>query len=285
MCICACLVACASEDELQVSEIGAPEAPAVSWEEFQAQPPVTWEAFRAATPRELSAPNRFIVDGDIPIADEQQLRAHYDEWLAQEYAALIEGGSALSVLTALGADVLQPEEQRHNLSYCISDAFGTRKAAVVTALGLATQSWSDRVAVTFVYKPDQDATCTSSNNNVLFNVSPVSASYFAAAFFPDNSRASRQLLITTSAFTTTAGGRDFQGILRHETGHILGFRHEHINIVCTGEGPADSRIVNSYDVNSVMHYPQCRPSGTGGYRQTELDFSGAASLYGEPESL
>jgi hypothetical protein len=108
----------------------------------------------------------------------------------------------------------------------------------------------------------------------------VTASYFAASFFPDDVRADRQLLITSAAFTTTAGGRDFQGILRHETGHILGFRHEHIWITCTGEETSEARQVTSYDVNSVMHYPQCRPSGTGGYRQTSLDYVGATSLYG-----
>jgi hypothetical protein len=52
--------------------------------------------------------------------------------------------------------------------------------------------------------------------------------------------------------------------------------------VVTTETTANSRLVNSYDVNSVMHYPQCRPSGTGGYRQTALDFAGAVSLYGAP---
>jgi hypothetical protein len=144
----------------------------------------------------------------------------------------------------------------------------------------ASRSWSERVAVQFAYRPGEDATCTAVNTNVTFNVSPVTASYFAASFFPDDVRANRQLLITSDAFTTTAGGRDFQGILRHETGHILGFRHEHIWITCTGESTAEARQVTSYDVNSVMHYPQCRPSGTGGYRQTDLDLSGAISLYG-----
>jgi serralysin len=252
---------------------------AVKWEEFRAHPPMTWEAFRASVENAPGDPGRFIVDGDIILSGEAELRAHYDAWLEQEFDATT-GGSALTVLTALGADVIWPVARRNNLTYCISNGFGARKAAVVTAMNQATTSWSSRIGVTFSYLPAQDATCTNTNNNVLFNVRLVSASFFGSAFFPNSARAGRELQLTSAAFTTTAGGRDLQGILRHETGHILGFRHEHIRITCTGEGPADSRALTSYDVNSVMHYPQCRPSGTGGYRQTARDFTGAASLYG-----
>jgi hypothetical protein len=240
---------------------------------------MTWEVFRAGVERAPGADDRFIVDGDIQVSGEAELRDHYDAWLEQEFDATI-GGSALTVLTALGADVIWPAAQRNNLTYCISDGFGARKATVVTAMDQATRSWSNRIGVTFRYIPAQDATCTSANTNVLFNVRLVSASFFGSAFFPNSSRASRELQLTSAAFTTTSGGRDLQGILRHETGHILGFRHEHIHITCTGEGPTNGRLLTSYDVNSVMHYPQCRPSGTGGYRQTARDFSGAASLYG-----
>lgn len=275
----ATMAACAIDPvDPEVSTTGADTA--AQWEEFRAHPPVTWETFLAGAERLPEDPQRFIVDGDILLSSEAELRAHYDAWLEQEFAQT--AGQSLTVLNVMGADVIWPTAQRRNLSYCISNAFGTRKAAVVTAMNQATTSWSARVAVGFRYVPAQDATCTSTNNNVLFNVTPATASFFASSFFPNDTRANRQLLITSSAFTTTAGGRDFQGILRHETGHILGFRHEHIHIACTTETTANSRIVNSYDVNSVMHYPQCRPSGTGGYRQTALDFAGAVSLYGAP---
>jgi hypothetical protein len=268
---------CAGDRAPEVSESG----PGLSWDEFRANPPMTWETFRASVSREPSAPYRFIVDGDIPLSDEQQLWDHYQAWLAQEYAHTTGSTSALTVRHVLGADVLWSAAQKFGLTYCISDSFGTNKPAVIAAMAAATQSWSDRVAVQFTYHPDQDAACTSTNTSVLFNVSPSSSPAFnAMAFFPDSVRAERQLLITSSGLTTNSGGRDLQGILRHETGHILGFRHEHIWINCTGESTAEARQVTSYDVNSVMHLPECRPSGTGGYRQTELDFSGAASLYG-----
>ncbi len=71
---------------------------------------------------------------------------------------------------------------------------------------------------------------------MFFNVRGVSGgTFFASSFFPHDPRSARELLIDDTAFTTTSGGRDLQGILRHETGHTLGFRHEHIWIDCTGE--------------------------------------------------
>jgi serralysin len=255
-----------------------------SWESFRANPPVSWEAFRASTYRESFAPHRYIVDGDLPFDSEPALRAHYDAWLEQEYERAFPSSSALTVRNVLGADILWAAPQRTSLTYCISNAFGGNKAAVVTNLANAAASWRDRAAVQFVYVPAQDATCTNTNPNVVFSVEPIVESYFASAFFPDATRATRRLLITNEAFTTTAGGRDLEGILRHETGHILGFRHEHIHITCTGEATTESRQVTSYDVNSVMHYPQCRPSGTGGYRQTALDELGATTLYGAPRT-
>jgi hypothetical protein len=241
--------------------------------------PQSWEEFRAAVHRESFEHGVFIVDGDIPISDETELRTYYDTHVAQL-------NQALTVKNVLGADILWREGNRFNLTYCISNGFGARKATVVSEMQAATQSWSARIGVGFRYVPEEDFRCDAQNTNVLFDVSPSGDwNYFARAFFPDDSRPTRRLLITNEAFTTTAGGRDFQGILRHELGHALGFRHEHIWWACTGESTSDARQVTTYDEFSVMHYPQCRTVNAGGYRQTETDYRGAISLYGLAPAL
>jgi hypothetical protein len=155
-------------------------------------------------------------------------------------------------------------------------------------MALATRSWSDRIGAGFRYVPAEDVNCNATNTQVVFDVSPApqGATYFARAFFPNDQRAQRNLLIAGAAFTTTQGGRDFQGILRHELGHTLGFRHEHIwSSTCADESTDDARQLTEYDVDSVMHYPQCRPVNAGGYRQTDHDYQGAVSLYGLAPAL
>lgn len=191
----------------------------------------------------------------------------------------------LTVSHVAGEDIIWGFPQSFGLTYCVGD-FGDRQGLVESTMELATKSWSKLLGVRF--SRIDLAVCNSSSSEVVFNVSeaPSSAPYYARAFFPDDSRDKRELLIHETAFTTTLGGRDFDGILRHELGHALGFRHEHIWIgnpvtpPCTSESTTSARLVNEYDEYSVMHYPQCRDSEDGGYRQTDLDYHGGIALYG-----
>lgn len=264
---------------------GADVAPSTGdrWEEFK----------RSAILLSEDPVPRYIFGGDMVAVGEDGLRREYERYFGKSsgssdgYSVV---SSHLTVDNVNGADVLLQTSYsdssggRYNLTYCIErDTFSAAElTALETALAQATDSWNGLVNVAFRHEPSQDASCGSENTNVFFNVRGVAGdAYNAVAFFPDFARAVRELLVYDVAFTTTAGGRDLQGILRHETGHILGFRHEHIWLGdCTTEGIGDARHVTPYDESSVMHYPQCRSSGTGGYRQTSLDYQGAVGLYG-----
>lgn len=269
-----------------------------------AEDPVNWAEFRASA---LPLPDgTFLVDGDLRVADEQGIASYFDGLLggrdkvrATELRSSAEAGvarqaSPLLLMVADGVDSILPNSEKFALTYCVSSSFGAHFEQVVAELETATRSWSDRVAVHYEYVPTDPCTVSS---NVTFNVSPapIGANWFATSWFPHQGRSMRQLLINDAAFTTTSGGRDFQGILRHELGHTLGFRHEHIvlNPLCTDELPDESstttvedyRELTPYDVSSVMHYPQCRPSQSGGYRQSARDFEGAIGIYGLAPAL
>jgi serralysin len=244
---------------------------------------------------------RLVIDGDILVPDEAAAREYFDrgsqitaERLHGEHAGETEG-FRISVETIGGVDQKWAFPANTRLTYCIDTAsFGANANTLVAAFERAGDSWAQGAGVYFDRKTP--ATCDNTTNSVTFNVRlDPAATFFGSAFFPGYARADREVIIGPDAFTTVSGGRDLEGILRHELGHTLGFRHEHIWVVCTGETPlffdltlgvnVDARALTPYDVNSVMHYPQCRPSGTGGYRQTELDHEGAISLYGLNSAL
>ncbi len=100
--------------------------------------------------------------------------------------------------------------------------------------------------------------------------------YVAAAFFPSDPPARRVLRVDRTFFTS---GFDVVGVLRHELGHVLGYRHEHIRGI-PGCGLEDNRWqpLTPYDPHSVMHY-LCGGGGTFELNITPVDITGHRALY------
>lgn len=235
---------------------------------------LTWEQFLASAWHDEET-GVYYANGDEPFESEKLLREYYDHHVL---------AGQLAVATRNGVEQKWADSQKRNLTYCVSTTFGNRYQTVVDAMNAATKAWEDVADVNFVYVPNQDGSCNTSNTNVLFDVRPVNAGgqFLAAAFFPGSSRRASSVVIDGSSFTLQ-GNPTFVGVLRHELGHTLGFRHEH-----TRPGGATScfednnwKPLTNYDPSSVMHYPQC-----GGTTRTlaisALDIQGVQSLYGAP---
>ena len=60
--------------------------------------------------------------------------------------------------------------KKKQLTYCVSNAFGARKPTVVADMTAATGAWEEAADVDFIHVAAQDANCTASNQNVLFDV-------------------------------------------------------------------------------------------------------------------
>ena len=236
------------------------------------QSSTSWEQFLDVVYQEPDT-GIYIVNGDEPVVDREALERWYVENVQQ---------GALAVMTSGGSDVKWDATKALNITYCISKTgFGSRYSAVVTAMNTATSAWEGSAKVNFVHLSAQDGNCSASNKNVLFDVRPVNVNgqYLARAFFPNQSRNSRNVLIDNTAFTSQ--GISLDGILRHELGHALGFRHEHTRPeagACFEDN--NWRGLTSYDSGSVMHYPQCNGTNTWALNLTNQDKAGVAALYG-----
>lgn len=238
----------------------------------QEKAPMTFEEFKASAIK--GDGDVYIVDMDIALESEQALQEYYDNNVAVNHS---EGELAVYYI---GGDIKWSSTTARNLTYCVSSSsFGSRYSTVVSAMNTATAAWEATANVNFVHSSSYDSNCTASQTAVVFDVRQTSdTSYLARAFFPNTSRSGRNVLISTSAFTPSR--YTLAGILRHELGHALGFRHEHTRSTSSGcYEDSNWRALTSYDRYSVMHYPQCNGLNTGDLVLTSLDKTGARALY------
>jgi hypothetical protein len=270
--------------------LGAP-----SYEEFKQT--LQWEPEHGA----------YLLERDILLSSEEEVYREYERWLARQSGLVIEQ-------TTNDVDVKWNRTQRWNLTYCVSPAFSTAQypndyASVVAAMRKAASYWEDAIDVRFVHLSAEDANCTSSNNNVLFNVKSDPSRDGFNAFFPSANRAGRQLLLDWRA--GWQGNVSNTGALTHELGHILGFRHEQVQRPigleppegdpgggggyppgCNREddpilgGDTTWRSLTPYDSASVMHPPWvCNGTNTGDLVVTQRDAEGAMEIYESPGTV
>jgi hypothetical protein len=250
----------------------------------ESQQPLGWEAFRAAAWQEPDT-GVFITNGDELAETEADLFQAYLRYASGLQA--VGEPTAADVLDPLIVNTINGRDDRWaaatatNLTYCISSSsFGSRYSAVVTAMNTATAAWEGSANVNFVHASAQDGNCTSRNTSVVFDVRQVSTTqYLARAFFPSSSRRNREILVSTSSFGNISPWT-LAGVLRHELGHTIGFRHEHTRPesgVCFEDN--NWRALTTYDSSSVMHYPQCNGTQTGDLVLTTKDQAGARALY------
>lgn len=243
---------------------------------------IAFEEFEQSTYKEPFQGGKYIVSGDIAIPDRRRLREFFETRIKREPSETVPG--ALIVHKVGGRDAIWNSTHKKHLTYCVSSAFGDRQQQVIKDMAAASGAWEEVADVNFIHVAAEDADCTAENADVVFDIRPVNVygQYLARAFFPNEERSERNVLIDESSFHLDPDGAlQLVGVLRHEIGHTLGWRHEHTRPE-SGTCFEDNnwRPLTDYDRFSVMHYPQCNGGADWSLKLTHMDKNGAACVYG-----
>lgn len=222
-----------------------------------------------------------VIEGDVLMTDAEAVQSYLAPQAAAAAAAFPPGPELKINVLPGGAFDLYAVTDR-TLTYAVAKSSFPDAATyqqVVTNLAKATKAWEQACPtckLKFTHLPNLDAAPSTAQANFVARSFDSQGQYIAASFFPHDPPARRFLNIDTSYFSTTF---DHVGVLRHELGHVLGYRHEHIQGIpgCYLED-ANWRPLTPYDKLSVMHY-FCGGAGSLTLSLTKTDVRGHKLAY------
>jgi hypothetical protein len=260
----------------------------LQWEMTMLTAAELFQHFRENKPQiDINGAPYWIVEGDL-LVNQVQLWSYALQRTRRGAEGSSEERERLVAMTDKEGRIVR-WRQGKLLTYCVRRATFTAKEyeILLKAIYAATADWQAICGVQFQHMSEFDLEESSNMAPPLFDVVRIrtQTKAIATAFFPSDPPERRHIYMYPLFFAANLG-YDRTGILRHELGHVLGFRHEHIRHEappdCPEEGLLDHTFnLSDYDPKSVMHY-FCGGVGTREMRLTEVDRQGARQVYGPP---
>jgi hypothetical protein len=243
-----------------------------------------FEAYLATLPKHGEY---YIVGGDMPLTRTQVREYLSDLKASRSRGARPKGNlpnSELLLGTYLGQPSYWKDSAARTLTYNVDAGSFPDKSEYAKVVGWiegAGTDWMEKCAqcgIHFVHLSSQDEGRMMSNRP-LFTVKYIETrDYIAQAFFPFSPIADRVLYVGPQLFENN--GYNPRGVMRHELGHILGYRHEQIRGIagCYLGEDGNWKSITSYDSRSVMHY-LCGGGGNKDFMISPSDEKGHRCVY------
>jgi hypothetical protein len=264
---------------------------------------LTWEEFKQQAARtDADGDVYYVVEWDLPLPTEDELRAYYDAMMAG-----VEEKGVLHRVPGTTTDDVWTRDDALRLRYCVdtntstgfgAPSSGVTPATIIAAMQQATFAWRSVANVSFEYHPANNNNCGLNSpvpDNRYFKVARNEALGSPCAFGPLSAAQwtcgmdGRTIGVNTD-YLPFPGQPNFNwpGIMMHELGHVLGLHHEQLHSVGGGcfFGGDVRNVSPTADLNSIMGYPL----GSGGCALTTPNLSALSEgdgwtvrqLYGMP---
>lgn len=241
-----------------------------------------FRAFLASLPK-VTLPGglkRYVVEGDL-LLTEDQVRSLIARNIARTRLLKSDERPELIVNEVGGKPDFWVTSEQRKLTYAIDRAsFSANEYEQIRKQMMAASGdWvkaCTECGISFTHQSEFDDQPNLDKVTFIVRQLHQDGAYIAAAFFPSDPKSSRFLNIERSYFNTTF---DQVGVLRHELGHVLGYRHEHTRGVAGCFFEDEKWLpLTVYDPKSVMHY-LCGDGGSRKLELTALDVAGHGQQY------
>jgi hypothetical protein len=230
----------------------------------------------------------YVLEGDWRLTREE-VRARLYSYVSTPSVDQAQGvgSEELYVMKKNGVLAKWPVGQRA-LTYAIKrSSFSTaaRYDEVVQNFPKAAADWINacQCGLSFTHLAQHDGDPKLADVTFIVTFVPNDRRFIALAFFPTDPVDQRYLHIMEPYFTNQT--YDKVGMLRHEIGHILGYRHSHIGGVAGCEYYEEEdkgwQALSGYYWQSAMHYPCGEASGSTAFNLSDRDKADHKKYYSD----